>query len=252
MMCDLIYLFCRGEHILYKINPSLGYCLFFISKIKVPNMQTLEKANKVYSIQMLASVICGVIAPIFFAAMVIIEQLVVPGYSWTTQYVSDLGAYTLYGKYAILQNINFWTFGILVIIFSTALISTPLGKRVVTALLALFGTMVFLAGVFPDTPALTGNIHDFVSALAFLIIPICQLIVWAKLRRVGNQNEESFWRRYRTYSLISGIITILVLVLQGSPDLGVRQRLLIAVPWLWIEVTALKLLQLRFSSARRA
>jgi hypothetical membrane protein len=34
------------------------------------------------------SAICGAIAPVFFA-MVIIAQLVVPGYSWITQYISD-------------------------------------------------------------------------------------------------------------------------------------------------------------------
>ena len=55
--------------------------------------------------------ICGIIAPIFFWVMVIVESLLRPGYSQYYNFVSDLGV----GHLAILQNINFIIFGILTI-----------------------------------------------------------------------------------------------------------------------------------------
>ncbi len=52
---------------------------------------------------------CGIIAPIFFWVMVILESLLRPGYSQFYNFVSDLGV----GPLAILQNINFIVFGFL-------------------------------------------------------------------------------------------------------------------------------------------
>ena len=47
--------------------------------------------------------ICGIIGPILFWVMVIIESILRPGYSQSYNYVSDLGV----GPFAIIQNINF-------------------------------------------------------------------------------------------------------------------------------------------------
>ena len=47
--------------------------------------------------------ICGIIAPIIFWIMVIVESILRPGYSQYYNFVSDLGV----GHLAILQNINF-------------------------------------------------------------------------------------------------------------------------------------------------
>ena len=52
---------------------------------------------------------CGIIAPIFFWLMVIVESFLRPGYSQFFNFVSDLGV----GPLAILQNINFVVFGLL-------------------------------------------------------------------------------------------------------------------------------------------
>ena len=52
---------------------------------------------------------CGIIAPILFWVMVIVESLLRPGYSQFYNFVSDLGV----GPLAIIQNINFVVFGLL-------------------------------------------------------------------------------------------------------------------------------------------
>lgn len=97
--------------------------------------------------------VCGVIAPIYFALMVIVEGLLVRGYSQVSQPISDLGAYVLYGSYALLQNLNFWVFSLLVVTFAIGLKHELPSSRAITTSMAVFGAMIFLAGVFPDEPS---------------------------------------------------------------------------------------------------
>ncbi len=198
--------------------------------------------------------LCGVIAPIFFAVMVIIESLLQPGYSQVSQYISDLGAYTLYGPLAILQNLNFWVFGILVVAFALGgLRHTLPASRAVTTSLVFFGVMGFLAGVFPDQPSpWPGAVHGLVSIVAFFSVILCQFFVWRQLRRTSTR-EERGWGRYRAFSLTSGLLSLVLVVLAvilphdisfGLGYFGVLQRLFLAVPLSWIEVMALRVFQL--------
>jgi hypothetical membrane protein len=61
--------------------------------------------------------VCGIIATVFSTVMVAIESLSLPDHSQISDYISDLGV----GQYAILQDINFWIFGILVFLFCSRL-----------------------------------------------------------------------------------------------------------------------------------
>jgi hypothetical protein len=60
----------------------------------------------------------------------------------------DLGV----GQFAILQNINFWAFGILVFIFALGFGTYFARSRAVTVALSIFAWMIFLAGLFPTAP----------------------------------------------------------------------------------------------------
>lgn len=197
--------------------------------------------------------LCGVIAPIFFAFMLILEQSVVPGYNWISQYGSDLGNYAFYGSFAILQNLNFWIFGILVIAFTLGGLRRGLpGSRAVTITLGLSGAMFFMAGVFTDQPPPPGQHltpHILAGDIGFPSITLCQIFVWKRLRHTTAE-EESAWRRHRTYSLVSGLLTLLLGINffyasgSNSAFVGLEQRAFIAVPLSWIEVMALKLFRL--------
>jgi len=99
-----------------------------------------------------AAAISGIIAPIFFALMVLIEVSVVPGYNQLSQQISDLGAYVLYGSYSALQNLNFWVSGILIAAFAIGLRKALPVLRAVTWPLGVSGVMIFLSGVFQDQP----------------------------------------------------------------------------------------------------
>lgn len=59
---------------------------------------------------------------------------------------------SLYGSYALLQNLNFFVFGILMVAFAIGLRQGLPASRVMTKSLGLFGVMFFLLGFFPDEP----------------------------------------------------------------------------------------------------
>lgn len=192
--------------------------------------------------------LCGIIAPILFTLLVIIESLLRPGYSQIFNDVSDLGL----GPYSIIQNINFIIFGLLSIGFAIGL-GDNLPHRAGKAtkwLVIVFGLCIILAGVtlfsVPVDVIYAKDVvtHGLVSAIAFLVIIVAQFLTWQALRR----SDDIIWANYRKYSLISGLLSILTLILlsytQFSSYHGATERLFIAVWMIWIEITGFKLYSL--------
>lgn len=189
--------------------------------------------------------LCGIIAPILFTFLVIVESLIKPGYSQIFNDISDLGL----GPYGIIQNINFIIFGILSIGFALGLganLPYRAGKAV-KWLVIIFGLGIVLAGVtlILSSPniiyAKDVEAHSLVSSIAFLTIIAAQFLTWQALRKSDN----TVWKRYRIYSLISGLLSIITLLIlsytQFTPFHGVSERLFIAVWMIWIEITGIKL-----------
>ena len=186
--------------------------------------------------------LCGIIAPIIFWFMVVIESLLRPGYSQYYNFVSDLGV----GHLSILQNINFIVFGILTIGLSIGLrngLPKPMGKSLKAGVwfVILFAIGVLLAGVFPES-YLGANPHNIVSATAFVAIIAAQLLIWKGLKN----NDSNMWGRYATYSLISGLLSLILVILLKVAMLygiypGLSQRAFLIVSWIWIGVTGIKL-----------
>ncbi len=182
--------------------------------------------------------LCGVVGPILFTLMVILASLLRPGYSQTNNFVSDLGV----GSYAVIQNANFVVFGLLSIGFALGLregLPAPLGRALNAAivLVVLFGLGIIGAGIFPED-YLSESPHTLVSSIAFLAIIAAQLLIWQGLRHA----DTATWGRYRLYSLISGLLSFVLVWFSSSTAYpGAAQRIFLAVPWLWIEVTGLKL-----------
>ena len=192
--------------------------------------------------------LCGIVAPILFTILVIVESLLRPGYSQIFNDVSDLGI----GPYSIIQNINFIIFGLLSIGFAMGLganLSHRAGKAT-KWLVAVFGVCIILAGVTlfsvgaDVTYAKDVVAHGLVSAIAFLVIIVAQFTAWHALRN----SENSIWGSYRIFSLIMGLMSIFTLLLlsytQFSPYHGATERLFIAMWMIWIEVTGIKLYSL--------
>jgi len=190
--------------------------------------------------------ICGILAPIIFWFMVIIESLLRPGYSQLYNFVSDLGV----GPLAIIQNINFVVFGILSLIFGLGFIQNlpnPKSRSIKAGFwfMILFSIGILLAGIFNEN-FMSQNPHNLVSSTAFIAIIAAQLLIWKGLT---NDNDK-IWGKYRTYTLISGILSlILVILLKVSIYYGTYpglfQRAFLLVPWIWIGVSGVKLYTLR-------
>ncbi len=187
--------------------------------------------------------LCGILAPIIFWLLVIVESLIRPGYSPLNNFVSDLGV----GSLAILQNINFMIFGLLTIFLGLGLngsLPTPRRRSLKTGiwLVIIFGILIILAGVFPENYG-SGALHQSVSAFAFISIIVAQLLIWKGLKG----DDFAIWGEYRTYSLVSGLLSIIFLILlqvaiSDFPTYqGLAQRLFLAVPWIWVGVTGLVL-----------
>ena len=109
----------------------------------------------------------------------------------------------------------------------------------------LFSLGVLLAGVFPEN-FLSQGPHNYVSATAFVAIIAAQLLIWQ-----GLKNKDSkIWGKYKTYSLISGLLSIILVILLKVAILygiypGLVQRAFLIVPWIWIGITGLKLYSLQ-------
>ncbi len=185
--------------------------------------------------------LCGIVAPVLFTLVVIVASLLRPGYSQTYNFISDLGV----GPNAIIQNVNFIIFGLLTICLAIGLwMGSPaprgLALKAGLGLVIIFALGVLFAGVFPEDYG-SGKWHTLVSSMAFVSIIVAQLLIWLGLRHA----DSAVWGRYRMYSLISGLLSFILLFVfsaaMGGDYQGLAQRAFLTVPWIWIEVTGLKL-----------
>jgi hypothetical membrane protein len=189
----------------------------------------------------------GIIAPILFTILVAVESLVRQGYSQISNYVSELGI----GSYAIIQNTNFIVFGLLSILFALGLeaslpASRGRSKKGVVWLVTVSGLGVVFAGVtllfigvFPDDYVF--GAHTLTSFVAFLTLIASQLLTWRALKN----GDDALWGYYRTYSLVSGLVALALLLVfiytLGTAYHGATERAFIAVPLIWLAITGTKL-----------
>jgi hypothetical membrane protein len=86
------------------------------------------------------------------------------------------------------------------------------------------------------------HVHDLVSALSFVSLAVAQLML---ARSFGG---DDFWRDLRSYSVVSGLATLLLLILYGTRVFGdwegLVQRIFLAVPFAWIVVVGVRVRRL--------
>ncbi len=194
--------------------------------------------------------LCGVVAPFFFVAMILVEHSLIPSFSWTTQQTSDLGAWALYGTYALLQNVNFVVFGILVLALAIGLRRELPGFRAIGPLVGLFGATFSLTGVFPDQPMpWPGEVHSLLSTVGSISLLVAMFYAWMRLRRRGD-HTSSGWAGYATFSLVCFVASLALLFVYltygqpGSSVAGVLENAFSAPLLIWLEVMSLRLLHL--------
>ena len=179
--------------------------------------------------------LAGIIGPIVFTALVILQGLLQPDYSHVRMPISALAAWPA----GWLQVLNFYICGALTIAFAVGLHMRMQRSSglVGVSLLVAGGVGLILAGIFSwemvdgvptETPAhVVGAILTFcATGLGFIAVS----------RRM---NADEQWRDLATYALVTGVIVLLLFVTVGffaiddaaplHPWAGLLQRILCAV-----------------------
>jgi hypothetical membrane protein len=180
--------------------------------------------------------LAGIIGPVWFAILVIVQGFLQPDYSHIRMPISALAAWPS----GWIQVLNFWVFGSLIVAFAFGLhmgVQPIRGGAVGVCLLIASGIGIIAAGVFSwkmvdgvptETPA-----HVAAAILSFAATGL-GLIVFSQRMRADAQ-----WRDLSTYTLITGIAVLVLFITLGRfgiaddaplhPWAGLVQRILCAI-----------------------
>ena len=205
--------------------------------------------------------LCGVIGPLLFLVVLLIEGATRPGYSaWQTQ-----GSYLSLSNQGWEQIANFIVCGSLCIAFAVGLRRIwRMGRASVWGplLVGLFGLGLVIAGVFVTDPGggyppgaplngmpqtWHGWVHGINGAILFLVVlpASCFVLAW-------RFAADPQYRRWATYSWVTGAFILVISIGSaialpfaehaGFPVLdGFFQRIEISMGWIWLALTALQL-----------
>jgi hypothetical membrane protein len=197
---------------------------------------------------------CGVIGPLGFIVVFLIEGGIRPDYSALNNFVSLLSL----GEHGWMQITNFVICGVLVFCFAVGLrrvLQQGKGSIWGPIMLGIFGLSLIGAGLFvpdplgyppgePSTLTPHGALHLVCSLVAFIALPVtCFLLA----RRFAG---DPVWRGWAFYSVATGILVLVLLFITVdlmaslNPDApaGLVERLTIVVGWCWIALLAFRLM----------
>ncbi|HEU0000416.1 MAG TPA: DUF998 domain-containing protein [Ktedonobacteraceae bacterium] len=224
-------------------------------------MLTRNNQTQIYPLTTRLLIACGVVGPLLFIVVFLIEGAIRPGYSAWHNFVSDLSQ----SNQGWVQIANFLICGVFILCFALGLRQVfRSGKGAVwgPVLLGIFGLLLLIAGIFVTDPSLGyypagtsssfqtlhGTIHGTNAPLVFGSLAIA---IFVLARRFAS---DPAWRGWAFYSLVTGIIftvsfiACLVValldmrgVLPNSPT-GLLERVAIIAGWGWIALLALRLL----------
>lgn len=199
-----------------------------------------------------AGLLCGVLAPVLWAAVIIIAGELRPGFDHVGQYISELGergsSTGFFMRYG-----GFVASGLLHIGYAAAFYAAvaratgrPRLTLLVASLIALNGLGRIGAGIFACEPGcaapevLSQRLHGLSASIAFLAIAAAALLGTLLFRR------DRRLRPLSTYSLVTGAAGLQFLLLMLASDAthaytGLYERLASGILSLWVLVTALRL-----------
>ena len=191
----------------------------------------------------------GVVGPVLFIVVFLIEGATRQGYNPWTMFVSQLAT----GPGGWVQVANFLVIGVLMLAFALALRLSIAGTRGSIGgpiLLGCFAISMLVAGIFTTDPGLGypvgasqvhtthGTIHGFAGLSVFTFLPAaCFVMAW------------HFWSaersaRWTLYSVAVGAALVVLFFggfavgqVHGAPT-GLYQRIAIITGWTWISMIA--------------
>jgi hypothetical membrane protein len=209
---------------------------------------------------------CGVIGPLLFIIVFLIEGATRPGYSAWRHAVSQLSL----GDYGWINSINIILCGLFMLCFALGLrriLHPGKGSTWGPRLAALCGVLFIIAGIFAVNPGLgyppgvppTYSLHGLIHAIAVTVFFGCLSALCFVLTRHFAGNPD--WKGWAPYSIITGVVvaafyiaTYVVTtldmngVLSDAPG-GLLQRISIITGFGWIMLLALRLLRKRQPAA---
>jgi hypothetical membrane protein len=199
-----------------------------------------------------AGLLCGLVAPVLWAAVIVLAGELRPGFDHVGQYISELGERGS-ATAALMTYAGFVATGLMHIAFAAAfdLSLIRLGARrlatlLTSLLIGLNGVGRIGAGVFPCEPgcaspeALVQRLHSLSATIAFLALIAATLLAALSFRRI--RRLRSLW----PYSLASGCAALAFLALMSASEAthgatGLYERLASGVLSLWIFTAAARL-----------
>jgi hypothetical protein len=198
--------------------------------------------------------VCGVLAPVLYAATVLTGGLLRPGYSHVSQFVSELIATGAPNKWLLdpvfiaynLLTIAF-AMGLFVVVRASGEVRRRLAGSLGSVILMLEGIFGLATLFFPQDPigtpiTATGTMHMMLAGLSSLtsMLPILLMGFW--FRYIPSL------RQYGAYSFVSVALVFAFGGLAaysgavGSPIAGLIERLTIGAFLQWMFVVGLRLL----------
>jgi hypothetical membrane protein len=193
--------------------------------------------------------LAGMIAPVLFVTLVIVQGALAPDYSHVAMPISALTAWPT----GWIQKLNFYVFGSSMAAFAVGLhrnVQPTRGGAAGFALLAIGGAGIVAAGVFPwkmvDGVPTETPLH-VAAAIPSFAATAAGLVVFSRRLKVDPR-----WRDLAAYTLSSGIVMLLLFVTLGwfaieddaplHPWAGLLQRVICAV---WFTCTIVLAVRLR-------
>jgi hypothetical protein len=196
----------------------------------------------------------GVIGPLLFIAVFLVEGATRPDYDPVRFVVSSLSL----SSQGWMQIANFIIAGSFVFAFSFGLrrvLHSGKGSTWGPILIGVVGIGLVASGLFVMDPpqgyppgalvttSVHGTVHEILGALVFTAVPVACFVLARRFL------VDPAWRGWAVYSIVTGVLLVILIVVmkvvQLSPDpnapLGLVQRFFIIAGWVWISLVAFSL-----------
>jgi hypothetical membrane protein len=181
----------------------------------------------------------------FVAAMVVV-QWKYPGYSDLGNLISDLGGPGSAWSWLFNDSVRILAvFGFLGTVLARTAFPAKKLARAGIVLLLIATVFAFLVGTFPET-----NLGDRQDTIHSAVVGITFITSGLALSALGiGTFRDTRWDGYRTYTFVSGLVTLIAIALLktdpgGTGFLGLWERLVVAPVLLWAILAGTHLVRL--------
>jgi hypothetical protein len=178
-----------------------------------------------------------------FILLVVLLHFLKPEFDLRERFISEYAV----GRYGFIMTIAFLCLSSGSFILAVAVITTQIRKRVyylISALLFIWSICIAIAAIYPtdlegSTETATGNIHNNISLLAFVIIVITTFV---SLRlKTGKTEDSSSPPMLLPIAVLASFLAMMAAIIVSLNFIGLIQRVFIGMVVIWLIATARKI-----------